>query len=149
MDLKEQREFSKARRGECACANVRKAGRALTRLYDEELRPSGLRITQYGILGVTMAMEPVTVTHLAEETVTDRTTLTRNLKILEDRGFISIREGNDRREREVSLTTEGREALKAAYPFWKKAQARVMKELGDRWDSLREGLAALVDLSRE
>jgi len=133
----------------CACGNIRQAARAVTQLFDEALRPAGLRATQFGILGATMAMGPLTVTKLAEVTVTDRTTLTRNLRLLAKRGLIRIRTGNDRREREVTLTDRGREALAKGYPFWQKAQAHVVKGLGEeRWKSLREGLSAVVSLTR-
>jgi DNA-binding MarR family transcriptional regulator len=134
---------------ECACGNLRKAARAVTQLYDEALRPRGLRSTQFGILGATMALEPVTVTKLAESTVTDRTTLTRNLKLLERRGLLRIRPGNDRRERAVALTDRGREALAKAYPLWQKAQARIVKGLGEaRWTALRGELSRVVSLTR-
>ncbi len=133
----------------CACGNIRQAARAVTQLYDEALRPTGLRATQFGILAATMVMGPLTVTKLAEVTVTDRTTLTRNLKLLAKKGLIRIQRGNDGREREVSLTERGREALAQAYPFWQKAQAHVVKGLGEeRWKSLREGLSAVVSVAR-
>ena len=67
------------------------------RLYDEYLRPAGLRITQYRFLKNVLAREPVSVNQLAEATVTDRTTLTRNLRVLRQGGLIRIREGEDRR----------------------------------------------------
>jgi DNA-binding MarR family transcriptional regulator len=134
----------------CACGNLRKAARAITQLYDEAFRPAGLRATQFGVLAATMALGPVTVTRLADRTVTDRTTLTRNLKLLEKRGFIRIQKGNDRREKEVTLTDRGREALAKGYPFWQKAQAHVVKGLGEeRWNALREGLSAVVSLTRK
>ncbi len=135
---------------ECVCANLRMASRAITQLYDEELRPTGLRLTQFSILGATKAMEPVTVTQLAEATVTDRTTLTRNLKLLEKRGLIRVQVGNDRREREVTLTDRGTEALIRGLPLWHKAQARVVKGLSERrWKGLRGELSAVVSLTRE
>jgi len=74
----------------CVCFNVRKAARAVTQLYDERMRPFGLRVTQLAILGKTLLLEPVTVTQLAEVAVTDRTTLTRNLRLLEQQGLIRI-----------------------------------------------------------
>lgn len=135
---------------ECVCFNIRKAARAVTQLYDDAFRPTGLRATQLSILAVTNRLGPITVTRLAEVTVTDRTTLTRNLKLLEKRGFIRVREGNDRRERQVTLMDRGREALGKAYPFWQKAQTRILKGLGEeRWKPLREGLSAIVSLTRE
>jgi DNA-binding MarR family transcriptional regulator len=145
----QQLELAKSKCAGCACGNLRKAARAVTQVYDEVLRPTGLRVTQFGILGATMAMEPVTLTRLADATVTDRTTLTRNLKLLEKRGLIRVQMGNDRREREVTLTARGREALASGLPFWQKAQTRVIKGLGDeRWNALREGLSAVVSLAR-
>ncbi|MGH7381821.1 MAG: MarR family winged helix-turn-helix transcriptional regulator [Candidatus Methylomirabilales bacterium] len=147
-----EQQMSKLAEGEgraCACSNIRQAARAVTQLFDEALRPSGLRATQFGILGATMAMGPLTLTKLAEVTVTDRTTLTRNLKLLQKRGLIRIQTGSDRREREVTLTDRGREALAKGYPFWQEAQTHVVKGLGEeRWKSLREGLSAVVSLTR-
>jgi DNA-binding MarR family transcriptional regulator len=142
-------EVARAKGAECACGNLRKAARAVTQLYDEALRPTGLRVTQFGILGATMAMEPVTLTRLADATVTDRTTLTRNLALLQKRGLIRIRAGDDRREREVTLTKRGRGALFRGFPLWQEAQARVVNGLGEeRWKALHEGLSAVVSLAR-
>ncbi|MFQ5804483.1 MAG: MarR family winged helix-turn-helix transcriptional regulator [Candidatus Methylomirabilales bacterium] len=133
----------------CACYNIRKAARAISQLYDDVLRPSGLRVTQFSILAVTRRLGPVTVTRLAEETVTDRTTLTRNLKILELQKLIRITPGHDRREREVTLTDRGRAALAQAHPFWKKIQAQVTQRLGpDRYRRLLSDLRTTVEVTQ-
>ena len=96
-----------------------------------------------------MAMEPVTVSRLAGATVTDRTTLTRNLKRLQEQGLIRVNSGDDRREREVTLTDRGREAVLKAYPLWQKAQRDVVKLLGEeRWKVLQQELSAVVSLTR-
>lgn len=148
-DREKQAEFAKSKGAECVCGNLRKAARAVTQLYDDALRPAGLRVTQFSILGATMAMEPVTVTRLAKATVTDRTTLTRNLKLLEQESLIRIGPGSDRREREVTLTDRGRQAMAKAYPLWEDAQIHILKGLGkERWTTLREGLTAAVSLTR-
>ncbi|HAA05509.1 MAG TPA: MarR family transcriptional regulator, partial [Syntrophobacteraceae bacterium] len=101
----------------CACYNLRRAARAITRLYDDFLRPSGLRSTQYSVLMVARLRGPVTLTKLAEMTVNERTTLTRNLTILEKKGLILIEPGKDRRERQVSITERGQEVLIATIPL--------------------------------
>ena len=133
----------------CACFNVRKAARAITQLYDDVLRPSGLRVTQFSILAVTRRLGPVTVTRLAEETVTDRTTLTRNLKVLSQQKLVRIVPGDDRREREVSLTDRGRAALAQAYPMWKDVQAQVAQRLGrERFRRMLSDLGETVALTR-
>ncbi|MCZ6550054.1 MAG: MarR family winged helix-turn-helix transcriptional regulator [candidate division NC10 bacterium] len=133
----------------CACFNVRKAARAITQLYDDVLRPSGLRVTQFSILAVTRRLGSVTVTRLAEETVTDRTTLTRNLKVLSQQKLVRIVPGDDRREREVSLTDRGRAALAQAYPMWKDVQAQVAQRLGrERFRRMLSDLGETVALTR-
>jgi DNA-binding MarR family transcriptional regulator len=134
----------------CACFKVRKAARAITKLYEEVLRPSGLRATQFSLLMATRVMGPVTVGKLAQVMVMDRTTLTRNLRILEKHGLISIKPGEDRREREVNLTAEGMEILTKAIPLWEEAQERVRKELGEeRLQNLLGDLSEMISLARK
>jgi|ERR1700739_3134724 DNA-binding MarR family transcriptional regulator len=133
---------------DCTCFSLRKTTRAITQLYDEALRPTGLRVTQFSLLIATVMLESVTVTRLAEIGVMDRTTLTRNLKPLEKKGLIKVTPGDDQRTRVVTLTTHGKEALSKALPLWEKAQARVIKELGqERWKSLQANLGEVVLLA--
>ena len=86
-----------------------------------------MRATQFSLLMATRLMGPVTVVKLAQATVMDRTTLTRNLQILAKRQLIEIKPGEDRREREVTLTTSGMEVLAQAIPLWEAAQDRVKR----------------------
>jgi DNA-binding MarR family transcriptional regulator len=133
----------------CVSFNIRKAARAVTQLYDERMRPFGIRSTQLPILGKTLALEPVTVTRLAEATVTDRTTLTRNLRLLEQQGLIQVDTGDDRREREVRLTDRGRDVLAHVYPIWQEVQAEVATRFGsERLARLLAELSALVEVAR-
>lgn len=133
----------------CACFNVRKTARVVTQLYDEALRPTGLRVTQFSLLMATKNLERVTVTRLAKMGVMDRTTLTRNLQPLEKQGLIRIESGEDRRERQVTLTPRGQQALAKAFPLWEKAQARVAEGFGqERLQQLYTELADLRAISR-
>jgi DNA-binding MarR family transcriptional regulator len=122
----------KAKR-ECICANLRRATRAVIKLYDESLKPTGLKVTQFDLLSSLMALGSSTLTELAQDIAIDRTTLTRNLEILEDRGLVVTEAGQDRRERQLRLTDKGIAAVAAAYPLWQAAQARTM-ELAGRSD---------------
>ncbi len=134
----------------CACYKVRKAARAVTKIYEEVLRPIGLRATQFSLLMATRVMGPVTVVKLAQVMVMDRTTLTRNLQLLETRGLITIKTGEDRREREVTLTTSGMEVLTKALPLWEEAQNRVKKGLGEeRLHNLLDDLSEMISLARK
>jgi DNA-binding MarR family transcriptional regulator len=131
----------------CACFNLRKVTRAVTQLYDEMLRPAGLRGTQFSLLVAVRMAGPVGVTHLAEITVMDRTTLTRNLELLQKQGLIEVAAGADRRSRIVTLTAAGNEAIAEALPFWKKAQSHVVNSLGqERWADMLTDLGELVAL---
>lgn len=134
----------------CTCFNLRKATRAITQLYDDILRPSGLRATQFSLLTVIRIMGKASITRVAEEAVMDRTTLARNLDLLEKQGLIRIQAGEDARVREVLLTSIGRDSLAAAFPYWKKAQALVAENLGTgRLNRLLADLSAAVAAAQE
>jgi len=115
---------------DCACFNLRKAARIVTQLYDDALRPTGLRATQTPILATLFAHAPLTVAELSERTALDRTTMTRSLKPLERDGLIRSRPGGDRRVRELLLTPRGKRVLKKAYPIWLAVQERVRRRVG-------------------
>ncbi len=133
----------------CTCYNLRKATRAVTQLYDEMLRPSGLRVTQFSLLSAVGLFGTVSVSALAEEAVMDRTTLTRNLQLLESQGLIRIEPGADARVREVSLTPAAREKLAVAHTYWKKAQSRMADRLGaDRLQRLLGDLSGAVEAAQ-
>src|SRR6476659_7421598 len=91
----------------CLCNALRQASRAVSRLYDEELRGVGLRTTQYSLLRVLARVGRVRQGDLSGLTSLDETTLTRNLRPLVDAGWIAIRSGDDRRERLVMITAAG------------------------------------------
>ncbi len=134
---------------DCTCFNLRRAARSVTQYFDEALRPSGLRATQLSLLAVVVRFGPIPITALAGKLAMDRTTLTRNLRVLEEEGYIAVNPGKDARARLVSATGSGRRALKRAIPLWKKAQAHMVKGLGDRrFKSLLGDLADTVTLSR-
>jgi DNA-binding MarR family transcriptional regulator len=126
---------------DCTCFNLRKATRAVTQFYDEALRPTGLRVTQFSLLGVIDAFGTASITDLAQEAVMDRTTLTRNLGVLEQEGLIRVEPGEDARVRQVSLTPAAHARLTEAHRHWAKAQAHMIDSLGP--DGVRRLLADL------
>jgi DNA-binding MarR family transcriptional regulator len=122
----------------CACDQLRRVTRGVTQIYDNAVLPSGLRITQLAIFVGLSTEGDVPLTVLAEGLGLDRTTLTRNLKVLEDRGLIRTYEHeDDARVRMVSMTLEGSRMLSAALERWAKVQAVVEERFG------RERLLAL------
>jgi DNA-binding MarR family transcriptional regulator len=133
----------------CACMHLRRTARTVTQLYDEILRPSGLRVTQFTLLVAVAVSEPVQVTRLSDALALDRTTLARDLKPLAERGLVEIAVGADRRTRVVRLTADGREAVARAYPLWRRAQARIVEGSGeDRWQGLARHLEEVAARAR-
>jgi DNA-binding MarR family transcriptional regulator len=125
----------------CLCHALRQASRAVSRLYDEELRGSGLRTTQYSLLQWLRRSGEVRQRDLAELTLHDETSLTRNLRPLADAGWVAVRTGDDRREKWLSITAGGLAKLEAARPAWQRAQARMQALLPEgAWQSLMEVL---------
>lgn len=114
----------------CACTNLRRAARALTQLYDDALAPAGLKVTQFSVIRALSRLESASITRLAEEVRLDRTTLARNLQILQRARLVVLVPGVDQREREVMLSPAGAKALREAIPLWEKAQQRVLGWLG-------------------
>jgi DNA-binding MarR family transcriptional regulator len=123
---------------DCACKSLRRAARAVTQLYDETLRPSGLRVTQFTLLVAVAVSEPVPITRLADALTLDRTTLARDLRPLTERGLVEVAAGDDRRMRVIRLTRQGRDAIARAYPLWKQAQARMVER--SPWPALADDL---------
>jgi len=119
------------------CASFRRASRALTQLYDETLRPLGLRATQFTILQVLSRAGKVSQGELGQMLAIDSTTLTRTLRIMGREGWIAERRGKDRRKRLLRLSKDGRHQFNSALPPWEKAQAQLRHQLGDkRWHDL-------------
>ncbi len=129
----------------CTNFNLRKAARVVTHLYDEILKPSGLRSTQYSLLTVLSMEGAETISNLAHKLVMDRTTLTRNLKPLQSQGWIKRAPGEDRRTRAWAITAPGRKVLAQALPLWQKAQKDTVSLLGKEcWDGLLDHLKLTV-----
>ena len=115
----------------CICLRFRKAARRVSQIYDQHLEPYGLTITQYGLLGHIHRFEGIGVGALADKLVMDPTTLTRNLRPLERKGFVLMTpDEDDRRSRNLNLTTSGRRILDAARPGWRAAQEKIRTVLG-------------------
>ena len=114
----------------CACSKLRRASRALTRLYDEALAPAGLTTTQFAILRTLERLGPSSVTALAHATGHERSAMTRNLGPLTRAKLVEIAAAEDPRSRAVSLTAAGVAAIRRAEPGWEAVQTRVAAELG-------------------
>ena len=114
----------------CLCSNVRRAALALTSLYDEALAPHGLKVTQFSLLRAIQRHGEPNLTELAGATGLDRSTLGRNLRVLETLGLVWLAPGHDQRDRVVALTGRGRRRVLAASGAWARVQGELSGALG-------------------
>ena len=114
----------------CACGRLRRAARALTQLYDDAMAPAELRVTQFSLLRTLARTGSMRISEFASAQLLDRTALSRNLDPLVERGLVKVAAGKDARTREIVLTRAGEAALRAATPYWERAQKQVAKRLG-------------------
>jgi DNA-binding MarR family transcriptional regulator len=138
-------------RAMCACNQMRRATRGITQIYEAEMAASGVKVTQLPILVGLRSEGDLSVTRLAGALSLDRTTLTRNLSVLEKRGLIRMTEDlDDHRVRMVSLTSDGEEVLSGALARWKRVQDIVEERFGKaRLQTLYDELNALADVVAE
>jgi len=123
----------------CGCANLRRAARVMTRLYDEALRPSGVGVAQFTLLQALNIAPGMSQKQLAGLLEIDSTTLTRTLATLRRAGWLRSTVGNDRREVRLALTAAGKRAYERALPYWERVQAEFVRSLGlDSWNRLME-----------
>ena len=127
----------------CMCGNLRRAGRLITNVYDTYFQPAGIKVTQYTLLLAIQRIGPVTMQRLADEVILERTTCTRNLKILENNRFIRFQQGQDKRKKYIVLTQKGTDKLQEALPLWEKAQNFIFHQVGEA-----ESLQLLDELVR-
>lgn len=129
----------------CAAFNLRRASRLVTQAFDRELRPTGLKVTQFSLLVSALVTQNLILHKLARVLGMDRTTLSRNLRLLEKKGLVRLQPGEDKRQVLARVTDEGREVLEQAIPLWEKAQDKITAVLGDeRWAQLVGDLRAIT-----
>jgi DNA-binding MarR family transcriptional regulator len=132
----------------CTCSELRRAARAVTLLYDNAFRSSGLLSTQLGVLHVIYKSDSIRISHLAKELGMDRTTLTRNLSVLQRQGFIKISSGKDSRTRIVTITNKGRTTIAKTIPLWNDVQNKVKERMGETlWNELMVNLSQFVKVA--
>jgi DNA-binding MarR family transcriptional regulator len=136
--------------GTCTCGELRKAARAITLLYDDAFKSTGLLSTQFNVLQAIYNIDSIRISDLANKLGIDRTTLTRNLSVLERQRFIEISQGKDQRTRIVIATQKGRSAVSKTILLWNRVQRKVKQEMGENsWRELMQNLGQLVKVTEQ
>lgn len=126
----------------CACANLRKAARIVTQVYDKQMQSTGLKVTQYYMLVNIAQHEEISISQLGEVMMLDQTTVTRNVNILKNSGFVNItKDKNDLRTKSISITDKGLIKVKEATPLWLEIQEKVENSMSkEKFTDLLETL---------
>jgi DNA-binding MarR family transcriptional regulator len=123
--------------GNCLAVRLRLLNRVVTHLYDEALRPLGLKVSQMNILVVTAKLGLARPAQVCELLQLDTSTLSRNVERMRAKGWVEAVPGEDARTQPFRLTPKGKALLKRAIPVWEQGQRRANELLG------QEGVALL------
>lgn len=127
----------------CVLTRTRLISRVLTGIYDEQLRPFGIGSPQFALLVAIGGMQPVTRAEIGRSQHQDRSTLTRNLKVILSGGWAEeVPDGAHGRSRPIALTKAGADLIREAEPAWLAAQVEARALLG------KDGVAAVMDIAR-
>ena len=130
----------------CACQNLRRLTRIVTRIYDQELTKAGIEIAQFGVLTALAETGETNQKRLSAGLAMDSTTLTRTLGLIRKKGWVRVRRGKDRRERLFGLTRAGKSRLAEAQPHWERAEHRLRQELGEAgWKNMKETVSRMTE----
>ena len=136
--------------GYCAWFNLRRAARSVTGVYDDALKPTGLRSSGFTLLATVAESEPISVGDLAEALFLDPTTMTRNLQVLRRHGLLSVSLRSSVRKRFVTLLPKGRKALARSLPLWRRAQRKFVNKVGQKsWRAWQKELERISTLANE
>ena len=126
----------------CYCTVLRTVTRRVAAIYDLALAPLGINVAQFSLMRNIARNSPLTLTRLARLTELDRSTIGRNVRVLERMGLAALGRGEDQREAMVALTERGEALLVEAAPLWDAAQEQMERQLGPATLALLESLEA-------
>lgn len=133
----------------CLCTSLREAALALTELYDRAIEPSGLKITMFRLLRRLKNAGPSTISEFAAIVNLDRSTLGRNLKVLERDGLVTLNCGKDERSKVIHLTKKAEKAIETATPYWETTQKQIREILDEETEQRLNQLSEFNKLSKD
>jgi len=115
----------------CYCDVLRTASRKTTAIYDAALAPTGVNLAQFSLLRKIRRAAPVSLSELGRLAELDRSTIGRNVKVLQRMGLARVTPGEDQREATVTLDEGGLVVLRDGAPLWDEAQSFIEAKLGE------------------
>jgi DNA-binding MarR family transcriptional regulator len=132
----------------CVAVRLRLLNRVVTNLYDDALRPLGLKVSQLNILIVTARLGVARPAQVCEILQLDASTLSRNVKPLQAHGWLEVVPGDDARAQPFRLTPQGKRLIEKAMPAWEKAQRQATELLGEQGIALLDKAVKKVGMSQ-
>lgn len=117
--------------GDCLAIRVRLINRVVSAIYDEALRPHGLKVSQANLLVAIAHQAPVRPVDLSRSIRIEKSTLSRDVEVLRRRGWVESDPPAGGRNQALRLTEAGCDLLRALFPAWERAQAKARECLGD------------------
>lgn len=133
----------------CVGANLRRAARMATQIYEDSIRPTGMRGTQFTLLQALHIAPSLSQKQLGELLGLDSTTLTRTLANLRRKGWVRSQAGTDRRELHLFLTAAGKHEFERVLPYWESAQKRLRRALGVQWNKVMDAAVRVSEIASE
>ena len=134
--------------GNCIAVRLRLLNRVVTNLYDDALRPLGLRVSQLNILVVTAKLGLARPAQVCEILQLDTSTLSRNVERMRAHGWLEVVPDEDARAQPFRLTSQGRRLIEKAVPAWEEAQRQAADLLGNEGIALLDKAAKRVRTSQ-
>jgi DNA-binding MarR family transcriptional regulator len=126
------RVYTRVVETDCYCTSLRAATRKITALYDAALAPVGVNVAQWGLLRRLDVDSSISIQELADRSELERSTVARNIRVLEKDGFVQLGESaGDRRAATIALTDRGMTALQRGESLWEQAQSQIEEQLGN------------------
>jgi DNA-binding MarR family transcriptional regulator len=137
--------FDEKKPSACYCLNMRRASHSITEYYNNILAPCNINLNQFSLLKNVKRMEPVNVSDLAKALRLDRTTMVRNIKVLEENEYITDISHNGSRNRQLQLTEKGNNVLNESMILWNKAQDNILEYLGEENINILTNLLSKIE----
>ncbi len=114
---------------DCLAYATRRAGRAVTNLFNARMAPLELNVAQFGLLAAVAKMPGSTLSAIGEAMLLDESTMARNFTVLERRGLVKSEGGRGRGGKQVTLTSQGEKLFSEAAKVWKKTNQKLAGEM--------------------
>ncbi len=127
----------------CPASRIGKVYKAISRIFEEEFRGGKVTNAQFQILVHIKMLEGPGCSELANYIGSDPSTVSRIVDTLEQKGYVTSKQGKDKRTQRYSLSRKGVTAVKEGIRNWQNAYSRIIEQVGEkRWTQMQKLLVS-------